>query len=593
MKAGAEGAPAEPVWLDGCGYAAWTGSGRFVRDCAGERRRPRRRHRRHRADVAAEVPREPGRRRAQRHRRRGHLDGRRGPAAGRQLGRDHSSRGRDRGRRADHRGDDRDGPARALRDQHAARRQRRRPRRPAGPHHDPPAARQRQRSRRRRADDARARRRSVGRRRCSRSTTAVRCRSRCPRTRRVRRRSATRSPTAAAAPTPRRCRSRCTAGTSTRHRRRSASRRWRSRPAATITYNVLPDWIDPDGDDVFLSSVVPAEGDEADFTSDGRITYRAVGGTQGRKDVEITVSDGSDVTVGAVRFDVRPVGSIDPVTNADYIAVRTGQTATVVAARERRRRGPRAAAPGACRPGERRRRSSPTTPTRPSPSAPRRPAPTTCSTWWPPVPPASPGIVRVDVIPEGETDLPPVAVRDVALLPSGGEVLVNVLTNDSDPSGGILVVQSVTVEPNSGIAVAGAQPRDAAHQRPGRALGAGAHLVPHLERLAVGRGRCHRHPHSGARAAAAAGRQRRPGGRARRRRRDDPGARQRLPPQRRHHPRRPRPRAAAHRSRGRRGLRLAGHRALPGRPTSPAPSTRPTRPSTARDRRMPATSRSR
>ena len=36
VKAGPEGAPAEPVWLDGCGYAAWTGSGRFVRDCAGD-----------------------------------------------------------------------------------------------------------------------------------------------------------------------------------------------------------------------------------------------------------------------------------------------------------------------------------------------------------------------------------------------------------------------------------------------------------------------------------------------------------------------------------------------------------------------------
>ena len=39
-----------------------------------------------------------------------------------------------------------------------------------------------------------------------------------------------------------------------------------------------------------------------------------------------------------------------------------------------------------------------------------------------------------------------VAVRDVALLPSGGDVLVNVLSNDTDPAGGILVVQSVSVD---------------------------------------------------------------------------------------------------------------------------------------------------
>ncbi len=32
----AEGAPAEPVYVAGCAYGAWSGSGRFVRDCPGE-----------------------------------------------------------------------------------------------------------------------------------------------------------------------------------------------------------------------------------------------------------------------------------------------------------------------------------------------------------------------------------------------------------------------------------------------------------------------------------------------------------------------------------------------------------------------------
>lgn len=221
----------------------------------------------------------------------------------------------------------------------------------------------------------------------------------------------------------------------------------------TITYNVLPDWIDPDGDDVFLGSVQPAEGDEADYTSDGRITYRAVGGTQGRKDVEITVSDGSEVTVGTLRFDVRPVGSIDPVTNADYVAVRAGQTATVA---------PLANDVGAGREPLRLARVDPVSGADIAPDYSnktftfRSATPGTYYVQYMVAAGAAgvPGIVRVDVLPEGETDLPPVAVRDVALLPSGGEVLVNVLTNDSDPSGGILVVQSVTVEPNSGVAVA-------------------------------------------------------------------------------------------------------------------------------------------
>jgi hypothetical protein len=221
----------------------------------------------------------------------------------------------------------------------------------------------------------------------------------------------------------------------------------------TVTYNVLPDWIDPDGDDVFLSSVVPADGDEADFTSDGRITYRAVGGTQGRKDIEITVSDGADVTVGTVRFDVRPAGSTVPVTNADYVAVRVGQTATV---------SPLANDTSSGREPLRLTRVDPVAGAEIVPDYANKTftfSSATPGTYYAQYLVAAganavPGLVRVDVLAEGETNIPPVAVRDVALLPSGGEVLVNVLANDSDPSGGILVVQSVTVEPNSGIAVA-------------------------------------------------------------------------------------------------------------------------------------------
>ena len=44
-----------------------------------------------------------------------------------------------------------------------------------------------------------------------------------------------------------------------------------------------------------------------------------------------------------------------------------------------------------------------------------------------------------------ETPLPPIAVRDLAFLPAGGEVTVDPLANDTDPAGGVLVLQSVDV----------------------------------------------------------------------------------------------------------------------------------------------------
>ena len=219
-----------------------------------------------------------------------------------------------------------------------------------------------------------------------------------------------------------------------------------------VSYNVLPDWIDPDGDDVFLRSVTPAEGDEADFTADGRITYRALGPTQGRKDVVISVSDGSEVTEGVVRFDVRPPGSTLPVANADHVVVRAGKSVTV---------SPLANDTNPSREPLRLTRVDETPGASLSPDyangrfafSAKQPGVYYVQYLVSAGSLSAPGVVRVDVLEDAETDLPPIAVRDVALLPSGREVLVDVLANDSDPSGGILVVQSVTVEQSSGVSV--------------------------------------------------------------------------------------------------------------------------------------------
>ena len=55
------------------------------------------------------------------------------------------------------------------------------------------------------------------------------------------------------------------------------------------------------------------------------------------------------------------------------------------------------------------------------------------------------GLVRVDVIAPSEEAGSPVAVSDQVLLPTGGSALVDVLANDTDPAGGVLVVQGVDV----------------------------------------------------------------------------------------------------------------------------------------------------
>ncbi|KZE89526.1 Ig-like domain-containing protein [Microbacterium sp. TNHR37B] len=221
----------------------------------------------------------------------------------------------------------------------------------------------------------------------------------------------------------------------------------------TASYNVLPDWIDPDGDDIFLYDVVPDGGDEADFTSDGQITYRAIGGVQGRKEVPIIMSDGQDTQPGVAVFDIRPLGTTQPVTNADHVVTREGRPVTVTPLTNDTSSGSEQL---------RLTRVEEVEDAKITTNLPEKTFTFTSAkvgTHYVQYlvsagPNSVPGIVRVDVLPDDENDLPPIAVRDIALLPKGGDVLVNVLGNDSDPGGGILVVQSVSVEPGSGVAAA-------------------------------------------------------------------------------------------------------------------------------------------
>lgn len=221
----------------------------------------------------------------------------------------------------------------------------------------------------------------------------------------------------------------------------------------TATYNALPDWIDPDGDDVYLKSVEAAPGDQVDFTPDGQLTYRALASLPGRKEIRITVADAmGELTTGAIRLDIRPAGTTVPTTNADHVVTRAGEQVTVSpllndtsSGREPLRLTRVDEASGAT-----------ITPNFAEGTFTfRSETPGTYYLQYLASAGANavPGLVRVDVLDKTAEAGAPIAVRDVALLPTGGDVLVGVLNNDIDPAGGILVVQSVTVEPHSGVAV--------------------------------------------------------------------------------------------------------------------------------------------
>ncbi|MCK2026201.1 tandem-95 repeat protein [Microbacterium sp. SSW1-47] len=221
----------------------------------------------------------------------------------------------------------------------------------------------------------------------------------------------------------------------------------------TISYNILPDWIDPDGDDIYLKEVIPAPGDEVDFSRDGQMTYKATASLQGRKDVMVTVADATgESTSATIALDVRPQGSTNPKTNADHVVTRAGEQITVApltndtsTSREQLRLSRVLDTAGAT--------IQPDFPNKTFTFLAQNPGVYYVQYQVTTGPKNGEGLVRVDVMPESETDLPPVAVRDVALLPTGGDVLLGVLNNDTDPAGGILVVQSVSMDPSTGISV--------------------------------------------------------------------------------------------------------------------------------------------
>ncbi|MCI4658185.1 Ig-like domain-containing protein [Cryobacterium zhongshanensis] len=222
---------------------------------------------------------------------------------------------------------------------------------------------------------------------------------------------------------------------------------------ASVTQNMLTDWSDPDGDDLFLQAAASADDDVVSSKADGMLTYGAVGQNLGRKDVTLVVSDGTDTATGTARADVRAAGSTKPSTNPDHVTTVAGQPVTVSPLVNDL--SPSGAVLRLAKLDE-------------VPGATLVPdftagtftfTATVAKTYYVQYlatdgPNTALGLVRVDVTDASATDLPPVAVRDVALLPTGRDVLVDVLQNDTDPAGGILVVQSVTIPANLGITVA-------------------------------------------------------------------------------------------------------------------------------------------
>lgn len=213
---------------------------------------------------------------------------------------------------------------------------------------------------------------------------------------------------------------------------------------STMTQNVLTDWIDPEGDDIFLTGAVSDDGSAVIKTSpDGELKYTDDGEKDGLKSMTITVSDGMDTTEQKIKVNVKTGGTVPPVANADFFRAVVGQPIALSPLKNDQDPS-----------GGKLRLASISKPAEASVSKIADNGTVTFTASVPgPVyldyqvtngPMSATGLIRVDVVAANSPGLP-VAVKDLAMLPAGGSVLVDVLGNDMDPAGGVLVIQSVDV----------------------------------------------------------------------------------------------------------------------------------------------------
>ncbi|MFT4283763.1 MAG: Ig-like domain-containing protein [Protaetiibacter sp.] len=214
----------------------------------------------------------------------------------------------------------------------------------------------------------------------------------------------------------------------------------------TISYNVLSNWRDPDGDDLFLQGAAPTSGDLVRYTPDGLITFTHQTSELGEKEVQFQVTDGSGETVtGTLVVDVKPAGELKPVGTPDFATAFTGEQITIKPLdNDLSPSGAPLGITSVDEPGDGASMSFDAEKAQVQFSAGKSgiyyfeyslvagSAP-------------SKGIIRVDVKDVPGDDLPPVAVKDTAYLRSDEPTTVSVLSNDVSPAGRILAVQSVSV----------------------------------------------------------------------------------------------------------------------------------------------------
>lgn len=213
----------------------------------------------------------------------------------------------------------------------------------------------------------------------------------------------------------------------------------------SISYNVLGDWGDPDGDDIYLVGAAATTPDIVQFTPDGRITFSSKTGQTGAKQVTFTVSDGRATATGSLEVDVKAVDSLDPVAVPDFA---TGIVNTPIVLHPLDNDLSPSGAPLTLVSAKLATGAAATIVTDQSKSTVSLETNVAGSYYIEYTLAAgshtTEGIALVNVTTPPTSQLPPIAVKDTVYVRPGEPSTVSVLDNDVSPSGRVLVVESVS-----------------------------------------------------------------------------------------------------------------------------------------------------
>ncbi|MFD4420331.1 Ig-like domain-containing protein [Agromyces sp. NPDC058484] len=218
-----------------------------------------------------------------------------------------------------------------------------------------------------------------------------------------------------------------------------------------LSYNVLGDWNDPDGDDLYLVNASPTGGDAVRASPDGYLTFEHRSAELGQKEVQFTVSDGVATAAGTLTVDVKPAGSLNPVGTPDFARVFTGETALIEPLANDL--SPSGAPLQLLGVAEQPAAASVT------PNIERGTISFTSNEPGEYIfrydvaagTAVSVGLVRVQVVEAPADAGAPIAVKDTAYLRAGEPLSIPVLANDVSPSGRVLAVQSVDDAAGEGL----------------------------------------------------------------------------------------------------------------------------------------------